>query len=101
MRDGITGETRRGLWVLGYTQRRWENMPLGRDIHGTIQVMRPILDITLSWVDEKQNVVFDSRKIPSHNHGMLPYTPHTTGKAGIFYEQKIEDFVQAEKQIHQ
>lgn len=98
MRDGLSGEQRQGLWLLGYGQRRWENPPLGRDTSGTIQILRPVLDISLSWVNRDREVVYDSARPPAHAKGMVPYTPHTTGKAGIFYEQKISEFLQAEKQ---
>ncbi len=97
MRDKITKELRPGLWHKGYTIRRWEDIPLGRDNDGIIQVMRPILDLELSWIDENQTVHFDAVQAGGESHGMLPYVPHTTGKAGLFYEKRIRNFLESEK----
>ena len=98
MTDKITGQFAAGAWYKGFTTRRWENITLGRDISGRIQVMRPMLDISLSWIDEDEEVRFDSVRSTAGNNGLLPYTPHTTGKAGIFYRERIENFLKTEKQ---
>ncbi len=87
MPDGITGQIKPGIWFLGFTQRRWENIPLRRDRDGIIKVFRPILDIRISAVDEDEEVLFDN--LAGKDDGMLPYTPHTTGPAGLFYEQRF------------
>lgn len=97
MRDQITGEFRDGVWYKGYTMRRWEWPLLGRDSEGIITVVRPILNLSLSWIDEDENVPFDSIRSSAENGGMLPYVPHTTGPAGLFYEQRIRDFLQKEQ----
>jgi hypothetical protein len=97
MTDKITGDIRAGVWYKGYTMRRWEWPILGRTEDGNITVVRPALDIKLSWIDEEEIIRFDGNASSAANNGMLPYTPHTTGPAGMFYEQRIRDFLAAEK----
>lgn len=97
MSDKITGELLPGLWHKGYISRRWEDVQIGRDSSGKLQVVRPVLDLYLSWIDDEQNVRFDSEPAKTKNGGMLPYTPHTTGKAGLYYEERIKSFLRSEK----
>ncbi|MGW8194444.1 MAG: hypothetical protein ACWGOX_09290 [Desulforhopalus sp.] len=97
MTDKLTGEAKPGIWHKGYIMRRWETVILGRDDEGKIAPMRPMLDFYLSWVDADDNVRFDSVGSQSPNHGMMTYVPHTTGAAGIFYRERIEQFLQQEK----
>ncbi len=97
MTDKITREKRTGLWYKGFEMRRWETVLLGRDKNNTIRVMRPILDLYLSWVDEDEKIRFDSVPIQKGQNTLLPYTPHTTGKAGLFYRDRIRLFLQSEK----
>ncbi|HID69071.1 MAG TPA: hypothetical protein EYP35_01110 [Desulfobacterales bacterium] len=94
MTDKITGEAKTGLWYKGYITRRWENIVIGRDTSGRLQVMRPVLDLHLSWVDEDENVRFDSVQILDGSQKFTPYIPHTTGKAGLFYRERIMKFSQ-------
>ncbi len=96
MTDKISGAVKNGLWYKGFETRRWENIPIGRDQNGRLQVMRPLLDIYLSWIDEEEKVQFDSIKSGAINNGYTPYVPHTTGKAGIFYKNRIEEFLRLE-----
>ena len=101
MTDKITGESKTGLWYKGYVTRRWENIVIGRDTSGRLQVMRPLLDLHLSWVDEDENVRFDSIQISDTIRKFTPYTPHTTGKAGLFYRERIMHFLQpAGNKVH-
>lgn len=97
MTDKITGAARAGLWYKGYGTRRWENITIGRDDTGKLQVMRPLLDIYLSWIDEEEEVHFDSVPATTGNNGFVPYVPHTTGKAGLFYRERIESYLLSEK----
>lgn len=97
MTDKISGELQPGLWHKGYVSRRWEDVKIGRDTAGKLQIMRPALDLYLSWIDSDHNVRFDSVPARTKDGGMLPYTPHTTGKAGLFYENRIENFLRSEK----
>jgi len=87
MADGITGQVRPGVWYKGYTQRRWEKLIIKRDVDGIIKVFRPILDLHLSAVDEDGEVLFDN--LTGTGSGLLPYTPHTTGSAGLFYRNRF------------
>ncbi len=87
MLDTINGRRKSGIWYLGFTQRRWEDILIDRDSDGIIKVFRPILDLRLSAVDEDGEVLFDNLK--GTGSGLRPYTPHTTGPAGLFYEQRF------------
>jgi len=100
MSDKITGSKNLGLWYKGFTMRRWEQVLLSRDTSGRITTVRPMLDFTLSWIDEDEEIRFDS-VAPLANPGRLrPYTPHTTGAAGLFYNNRIQLFLKSEKAIH-
>lgn len=93
-RDSISGEMRSGVWFMGYTERRWKRMIIRRDTDGIIKVFRPILDLTLSAVDKDGTVIFDN--LSGDGDGLLPYTPHTTGSAGIFYLSRFSHLLSAE-----
>ena len=95
MRDGITGELRSGIWYKGFTQRRWENMIINKDIDGKIKVFRPLLDLRLSMVTEDDELIFDNEK--GVGNGLLPYTPHTTGKAGMYYRDRFRHLLHDNK----
>jgi hypothetical protein len=97
MSDKISGEQKKGIWHQGYTMRRWETIRLGRDANGEITVMRPILDLHLSWIDENHKIRFDAITALSNNQGLRPYVPHTTGPAGMFYRQRLQEFYHMEK----
>lgn len=60
--------------------------------------MRPILDLHLSWLDEEHKIRFDAIQAQSADKGLHPYTPHTTGPAGMFYRQRLQDFYRLEEQ---
>lgn len=97
MTDKITKEFRVGAWYKGLVTRRWESIPLGRDESARIRVLRPLLDLHLSWIDENEEVHFDAVQSGAEHDGMVPYVPHTTGKAGIFYKERIDNFLRSEK----
>ena len=98
MSDKITGSIQPGLWYKGFTIRRWETVLLGRDTDGTITTVRPMLDFMLSWIDEEEEIRFDSVAPPFAKHmGLRPYTPHTTGPAGLFFNERIRFFIKLEK----
>lgn len=98
MTDTLTGDRSPGIWLKGYLTRRWEDIPLGRDEDGKIAVLRPTLDYRLSWIDEDDEVRFDSIEPNTEVKRLSPYTPHTTGPAGLFYQQRIRKFLRMEKQ---
>ena len=97
MTDKITGRPFPGLWFKGFNMRRWEKPILGRDKDGTITPMRPLLDYSLSWVDEEGKVHFDSVKASDIRQGLRPYVPHTTGAAGVFYMERLDSFLDEER----
>ncbi|MGD9949359.1 MAG: hypothetical protein AB7U29_12900 [Desulfobulbus sp.] len=88
MRDGLSGQPGPGVWLKGFGQRRWEQMLIGRDQDGIIKVFRPVLDLHLSMVDKDGNALFDD--ISGQGSGQLPYTPHTTGHAGMLYLNRFQ-----------
>jgi len=98
MTDSITGKSSPGIWLKGYVTRRWEEVRLGRDRSGTISVVRPILDYSLSWVDEDETIIFDAVQPVNIKNSVKTYTPHTTGSAGMFYQARIQQFLAREKQ---
>lgn len=97
MTDKISGMMRPGLWYKGFTMRRWETPILGRNREGAITTMRPMLDYSLSWIDEEERVHFDSVTADDPKHGLRPYVPHTTGPAGLFYRERIDSFLREER----
>lgn len=99
MTDTITGDSSPGLWLKAYVERRWEEVKLGRNSEGEIVVVRPLLNYSLSWVDEDENVIFDAVQPVPGTRLVQEYTPHTTGPAGMFYRARIQSFLAKEKRI--
>ena len=98
MTDKLSGESRAGIWLKGFEERRWEQVLLAEE-DGLIRPVRPIMDLRLSWIDEAEQVVFDNvGPLPNFSRPR-PYTPHTTGHAGLFYEERLRPFLQDDKQI--
>ncbi len=89
MKDSIDGQKLPGVWYKGYTQRRWEEISVQRDTDGIIKVFRPILDLRVSYQDEDENVIFDNET--GTGQAMMPYTPHTTGPAGLFFLDRFAE----------
>ncbi|NQS72142.1 MAG: hypothetical protein HQQ73_08305 [Desulfobulbaceae bacterium] len=88
MRDGLTGISKPGMWYKGHTERRWERMLIGQDARGILRVLRPVLDLHLSMVDDQGEPLFDNLR--GAGDGLKPYTPHTTGPAGLFYRDRLQ-----------
>jgi len=98
MIDKITGEYRHGLWFESFTERRWGPVELGEDAHGRLVVIRPILDLSLTYVDSNDVVCFGNLRPKAINDDLnswnatchdissfwLPYSPHTIGPADAF-----------------
>jgi len=98
MLDKITGEYRQGLWFESFTERRWGAVELAENAYGRLTVVRPILDLSLTYVDSGGVVRFDNLQpkpinadpISGNAPGTgispfwLPYFPHTTGPADAF-----------------
>lgn len=89
MGDGITGATAAGIWLQAYELRRWEEINTCLDEQGVLQVCRPSLDLHLSYVNQDGEVVFDGVRPLGDVPVMRPYTPHTTGRAGAFYQERL------------
>ncbi|MEJ2690488.1 MAG: cytochrome c3 family protein [Deltaproteobacteria bacterium] len=89
MRDKFTGENKLGLWLKGFGQRRWEKVAVCTDGSGKLRVCRPLLDLYFSYVDEAGKVIFDSQPIAKKEMKLLPYEPHTIGRAGLFYRRRL------------
>ncbi len=89
MIDKINGETRPGLWYKGFIQRRWEDMLFCNDQDDRLTVCRPSLDLHLTYVNEDEEVIFDAIPTTQATQKIRPYTPHTIGKAGSFYRQRL------------
>lgn len=94
MTDKISGLKKPGLWLKGFKIRRWADPIIDFDRAGRLQVMRPILDLHMSWVDARQEPVFDS--VSGTTTALQPFTPHTTGKAGAFYHRRISKLLTGE-----
>ena len=89
MRDTITNTPAPGIWLKGYRLRRWETPRIGRNNAGRLMVERPLLDLSLSYVDAANQVQFDAVRAAGPAGGLIPYTPHTIGKAGAFFRQRL------------
>ncbi len=87
--DQINGQQKAGIWYSGFTQRRWEDILIDKDTDGIIKVFRPLLDLRLSAIDEDEEVIANFDNVAGKDSGLRPYTPHTTGPAGLFYEQRF------------
>ena len=92
MTDKFTGQELPGIWFKGYSERRWERVILLRDDKGTITTGRPILDLSLSWIDSDENVHFDKIQPIPGIKTVLPYTPHSIGAAGLYYQERLRLF---------
>ena len=79
--DYLTGRASPGLWLAGYSLRRWEGIILGVNDRGRVSAFRPQYQYWVSQVDNKGRVLKDSA-IPTTAQGRAalawnPYTPHT------------------------
>jgi hypothetical protein len=80
-RDWLTGSSETGVWLGGYSMRRWEGRILGVNSRGLISAMRPQYQYWLSWVDSGGKTKIDS-STPRTGEGNAalawnPYAPHT------------------------
>jgi hypothetical protein len=89
MADAISGGSSPGIWLQGYAQRRWADPLVGKDATGKLRIFRPLLDLSLSHVDQTGEVTADGVRSTAAAQGLRPYTPHTVGKAGLFFLQRL------------
>ncbi len=117
MTDKINGTEFPGLWFAGFEQRRWAPVVLGIDKKGVLSVIRPLLDLSIFYVNSEGDVPFDSMTpdpagsgappaitkiiyppliqitpLPAP-HLWLPYHPHTVGKADEFRTRAVRKFL--------
>jgi hypothetical protein len=97
--DKITGSKKSGVWLKGYQMRRWEEPIIKKDAQGVLQVMRPLLAMQLSWVNDEGEVIFDAVQPPANKSSLTPYTPHTTGKAGAFWQMRVKKVASPETEL--
>ena len=90
LRDKITGAPSPSLWLKGYELRRWEKPLVGVGPDNRLHIFRPILDLHLSMVDANKKVLFDNVGVTPQQQRYLPYTPHTVGKAGAFFSERLK-----------
>ncbi len=98
MSDKFTGQEMAGIWLKGFSERRWERLILLRDNNGVITTGRPILDLSLSWIDRDEKVRFDNIRPLPGTKITRPYTPHTIGAAGLYYQERLNRFVKPPEQ---
>jgi hypothetical protein len=80
-RDWLTGLSGTGVWLEGYSMRRWEGRILGVNSRGLVSIMRPHYQYWVSWVDSQGKIRMDS-VIPRSSGGRPAlawdsYAPHT------------------------
>jgi hypothetical protein len=96
MSDKIHFRNTPGIWYKGFIMRRWEGLHLMKHGIYDLEVSRPLLDLYISWLDGNGHVQYDSHPSEASNNGLYRYTPHTTGKAGLLYRQRLETLQHAE-----
>jgi len=91
MRDSFTGNFSQGVWYETFLERRFWPIKIGKDQNGCLRVFRPLLDIEVNYVDEDGSVIIEGLRPDgfSENHGFIPYSPHTIGKADIFRTLRV------------
>jgi hypothetical protein len=97
-----------GVWFAGFSKRRWAPVTIGETCGGRLSVIRPVLDISVSYLDSDDEVLFDNLA-PGRPGGCVDlkgvarivypepvaadrppfwlwraYVPHTTGPADIY-----------------
>ena len=97
MSNKFSGVDWPGIWFRGFGERRWEQVLLDRDDSGRVTTVRPILDLRLSWIDADEESRFDNLEPLAGIKRSIPYAPHTIGRAGLFYEARIQPFLTSEE----
>ncbi len=93
MSDKFSGKVRQGMWFLAFGWRKFEKVPLGFDEKGRVSVIRPILDIHLSYVNAQDKVIFDDYRpswlVKNPKMAYRAYSPHTIGRGDTFRSQQV------------
>ena len=85
-RNALTGQKSPGIWYKAWDFRRWEDPVLGIDENGFYQIIRPLYQYQVTYVDSADNVWLDS-EIPVRGDGRRGwawdvYKPHTISARG-------------------
>ncbi|NDY42820.1 hypothetical protein G3N55_08185 [Dissulfurirhabdus thermomarina] len=107
MRDKVSGRSRPGVWFEGFFDRRWTPVPVGPDGRGRLRVLRPVLDLSVSYLDADGLVPFDNLRpagleTPAPvecrevSPACRPYTPHTIGRADALRTLRVERWLRRE-----
>ncbi len=97
MTDKITGQFVKGLWFKGFYQRRWGPVILGESQKGRLEVLRPVCELYVSYVDSDGEVIINNLMPQDMNKnplvGWAPYMPHTIGRADSYRCQKVSNWL--------
>ncbi len=114
MLDKINNIPVNGVWIKGFKKRRWWPVILGITKEKKIGVIRPILDLSISYVNSDDDLIFDNIQPVLNDHIKplikdwylkeekepsiwLTYSPHTIGKADIFRTLFIRNLLSTTK----
>lgn len=90
IKNQFTNKELSGVWLESFYKRRWSPIALGFNKKGKLVVVRPLLDIYLSYIDKDGEIIF-SNLHPKRT--WLPYCPHTISKADIFRTLSIQNWL--------
>ncbi len=87
MPDRLSGKRRPGVWFFTLKKRTFEKFVMGWDASGRLSLMRPLLDIHLSYVNAEDELLFEN--LTPKDSKELPVTPHTTGPGDTFRAWRV------------
>ncbi len=97
MTDKFTGKPCTGLWFEGFYMRRRGPVVLGETDKGRYEVLRPLLELYVSYVDKDEKVIFDNMTPEGMDSnpwvGWMPYHPHTIGHADASRTRKVREWL--------
>ncbi|MBU2516445.1 MAG: hypothetical protein KKB57_02600 [Proteobacteria bacterium] len=80
--DYLTGQMRRGVWILSPWFRRLEWRVYGLGPDGLTYLMAPRFQYVLTLMDDNGEIT-KRAAVPSPGLGVTPWNPHTTAKATV------------------
>lgn len=72
--DPLTGEMRPGVWLKSIDFKRFELILLGEDQSGAVSLLRPHIQLSLSYVNSSGQIIVDNKSVEG---GFDQVTPHT------------------------
>ncbi len=100
MSDKFTGRLTPGIWFQGFYLRRWGPVVIGESEKGRLEVLRPLLELYLSYVNSDEDVVFDNITPEGMDSnpwlGWVPYHPHTIGKADVSRTRRVSEWLRSD-----